>query len=91
MYNNKKSGWEQFFIDSVEVHWVPSNYVGTTMYDQVSQNTTSTAVSPIEMWEDIDSLAAVNYNNAARLSSPNFNIFDPKVGKSWRRSCNSLY
>lgn len=43
------------------------------------------------MWEDIDSLAAVNNNNAARLSSPNFDIFDPTKGKEWTRNCNQLY
>lgn len=70
---------------------MPSNYVGTTTFDRVSTNVTSTAVSPIEMWEDVDSLAAVNFNNAARLSAPNFDIFDPSKGKEWTRCCNQLY
>jgi hypothetical protein len=61
VYANKKTGWEQHFIDSVVIQWIPSNYVGTNVFDGVSTNVTSTAISPFEAWEDIDSLEAVNF------------------------------
>jgi hypothetical protein len=43
------------------------------------------------MWEDIDSLASVGYNEQARLSAPNFTIFNPTSNHTWNRSCNQYY
>jgi hypothetical protein len=45
--------FELFYIDSLTVKWVPSNYVGVSFYQQnISQNVVSTAVSPFVKRED---------------------------------------
>lgn len=57
--------FELFYIDSLTIKWVPSNYVGVSFYQgNVSQNVISTAVSPAVIREDPMTYDTTGYTQA---------------------------